>query len=99
MKVFDCVIASAAKQSSSLRGGRWIASSQGLLAMTGETALFHGCISSQLTEVVGFARAQPTLRNRLVAIRFKAVSRHCERSEAIQFCARGRMDCFVARAP
>jgi hypothetical protein len=25
--------------------------------------------------------------------------RHCERSEAIQVCARGKMDCFVARAP
>jgi len=25
--------------------------------------------------------------------------RHCERSEAIQACVRGRMDCFVARAP
>ena len=25
--------------------------------------------------------------------------RHCERSEAIQLCARGKMDCFVASAP
>src|SRR6266567_1959179 len=40
--MFECVIASAAKQSRSAHGVRWIASSQGLLAMTGKQLYFHG---------------------------------------------------------
>jgi hypothetical protein len=42
------VIASAAKQSISAHGARWIASSQELLAMTGKQLDFIGYISSEV---------------------------------------------------
>jgi hypothetical protein len=38
--IFECVIASAAKQSIVVLGDKWIASSQGLLAMTGKQPYF-----------------------------------------------------------
>jgi hypothetical protein len=41
------VIASAAKQSMPLRGAKWIASSQGLLAMTEKQLCSMGCIFGQ----------------------------------------------------
>jgi len=41
------VIASVAKQSTSAHGAKWIASSQGLLAMTGKQLDFMGYMSSQ----------------------------------------------------
>jgi hypothetical protein len=41
------VIASVAKQSTSAHGAKWIASSQGLLAMTGKQLYFMGYMSSQ----------------------------------------------------
>ena len=45
-ELFECVIASAAKQSIAVLGDKWIASSQGLLAMTGKQLYFTGDISS-----------------------------------------------------
>jgi len=46
-QVLECVIASAAKQSRSAYGAKWIASSQRLLAMTGKQLYVIGDISSQ----------------------------------------------------
>ena len=46
-EMFEGVIASAAKQSISPHGDRWIASSQGLLAITGKHLDFNGSMSSQ----------------------------------------------------
>jgi len=45
--IFECVIACAAKQSIVVLGDKWIASSQGLLAMTGKQPYFMGYILSQ----------------------------------------------------
>src|SRR3954470_25027535 len=60
-EVFECVIASAAKQSMPVHEAEWIASSQGLLAMTGKQSVVrsHPASRVQRMQPMRYRRATP----------------------------------------
>jgi hypothetical protein len=75
---------SAAKQSISLSWATWIASSQGLLAMTGSE-------HQSTVSLTGLPTRQPCI--------LSVLHRHCERREAIHLAASQGAGIFVAIAP